>query len=291
MARPIARIVRRYGNSIRWISVAVIVVSVFALIQVFPFGQSFRAVSDWIERLGFWGPLVYGLIYVVATVLLVPGSILTLTAGAVFGLKTGFFTVWIGSTAGATSAFLIGRYLARRKVAELAGRYPKFDAIDRAVGQGGWRIVALLRLSPAVPFNLQNYLYGLTRIRFWPCLFATWLGMIPGSFLFVYVGHIAGATAFRRPERTVLEWGMLVVGLLATVTVTVYITALAKRQLRERTGLETDGLTDEEDEDSSGPDDDAGEQPARKRPFRLLMIAAVAVLFTAAAVYTTDLIR
>ena len=170
-------------------------------------------------------------------VLFVPGSIPTIAGGAIFGLWIGFLTVWLGSTAGAMAAFLVSRYVARDKVAGMVARRPKFDAIDRAVGEGGWKIVAMLRLSPAIPFNLQNYLYGLTRIRFWPCLLATWLAMVPGTFMLVYVGHVAGAAVAGERERTIWEWIMLGVGLVASASVTVYITVLARRKLAEQTEL------------------------------------------------------
>lgn len=288
MAQWIATKLHHYGDLIKWISVVVIVVSVVALIRAFPFGHAIGAGTAWIEGLGFWGPLVYGLIYAIATVLFVPGSILTVTAGAIFGLWTGFLTTWLGSTIAAMSAFLAGRYVARQKVVDIARRYPKFDAIDRAVGEGGWKIVALVRMSPVVPFNLQNYFYGLTRIRFWPCFFATWFGMIPGTFLFVYIGHIAGAVVAGERERTVWEWIMLVVGLLATAVVTAYVTLLAKRQLGKTTELEDDehdDSTDKEEEKPVRTQEGFSKQRKSKLPWRVLITAALAVLLAAAAVY------
>ena len=223
---------------IKWLSAAVIALSLLLLVRVLPIREMVSAGAEFIDRLGPWGPVVYGLLCVVAMVLFVPGSISTMAAGALFGLWVGMVTVTIASIIGTTLTFLIARYVAREKVAEMARRRPKFDAIDRAVGEGGWKIVALLRLSPAVPFNLQNYFYGLTQIRFWPCLLATWLAMLPGTFLSVYVGHIAGAAVAGQRERSVWEWGMLFLGLIATAAVTIYITVLARRKLAEQTALE-----------------------------------------------------
>jgi uncharacterized membrane protein YdjX (TVP38/TMEM64 family) len=184
--------------------------------------------------------VVFGLIYVAAVVLVVPGSALTLAAGAIFGLPVGLVTVSLSSTTGAALAFLIGRYLARDAVARKVQQYPRFEAIDRAVSAGGWKIVALLRLSPAVPFNLQNYLYGLTGIHFWTCVLTSWVTMLPGTFLYVYLGQLgrAGleATGGGR-TRSPAEWALLGVGLLATVFVTVYVTRLARRALRDRTQI------------------------------------------------------
>src|SRR5262245_10962626 len=121
-----------------------------------------------IDRLGLWAPVLYGLFYAVAVVALVPASPLTILAGALFGPVVGVVVVSLASTTGAALAFLVARYLARNAVARRVQKDPRYAAIDRAIGEEGWKIVALLRLSPAVPFNLQNYLYGLTAIGFWP---------------------------------------------------------------------------------------------------------------------------
>jgi hypothetical protein len=110
--------------------------------------------------------------------------------------------------------------------------------VDRAIGEGGWRIVALLRLSPAVPFNLQNYLFGLTPVAFGAYVLTSWIAMLPGTFLYVYVGHVTGVAVAGGRERTTAEWLLLAVGLLATVAVSVYITILARRKLAERTEIE-----------------------------------------------------
>jgi uncharacterized membrane protein YdjX (TVP38/TMEM64 family) len=214
---------------------AVIVVSVLLLMGALPVGRFRQALETWIEGLGMIGPTVFALVYAVATVLLLPGSVLTLTAGAIFGLWTGFITVTVGANVGAGVAFLIARYAARGKVEEMAAARPKFKAIDEAISEGGWKIVALLRLSPAIPFNAQNYLYGLTNIRFWTCVLTSFLAMIPGTFMYVYLGHIAGAAAVGDRQRTPGEWVLLIVGLVATIVVTKYITKLARKKLDERT--------------------------------------------------------
>ena len=120
----------------------------------------------------------------------------------------GTIIVSLASTTGAALAFVIARYLARDSVARWVRRSPRFEAIDRAIGEEGWKIVALLRLSPAVPFNLQNYLYGLTKIRFWPCVLTSWAAMLPGTLMYVYLGVVgragleaaSGGRARRRPS-------------------------------------------------------------------------------------------
>lgn len=195
-----------------------------------------REAFEGIRDLGPWGPVGFVVLYVAATVLLVPASILTLGAGAVFGVGRGVVTVWIGATLGATAAFLIGRYLARDAVARRLAAYPSFAAIDAAVAREGWKIVGLTRLSPALPFIVLNYAFGLTRVSLRDYVLASWLGMLPGTVMYVYLGSLAGnlATLGAARTRTPAEWGLYVVGLLATVAVTVYVTRLARGALQNR---------------------------------------------------------
>ncbi|MBI1903709.1 MAG: VTT domain-containing protein [Planctomycetia bacterium] len=233
--------VNRYAVIIKWVSIALIAVSVLLIVRQLPIGPAVQAMEDWIRDLGIWGPVVFGLLYVVAVVLLVPASALTLAAGALFGLVGGTSIVSLASTTGAALAFLISRRLARNRIAKKVEQYPKFDAIDKAISEGGWKIVALLRLSPAIPFNLQNYLYGLTGIRFWTCVLTSWLAMLPGTFMYVYLGHVgrAGleATAGGDQSRSPAEWAMMIVGLAATIAVTVYITRLARKALKQHSDI------------------------------------------------------
>lgn len=193
------------------------------------------SLSGWVRGLGPWGPLAFGLVYVVAVVALVPASPMTIAAGALFGPVVGSLTVSVASTIGAALAFLIARGVARDAVARRLGRSRRFAAIDRAIGEGGWRVVALLRLSPAVPFNVQNYLYGLTPIRFWPCVLTSWAAMLPATVLYAYLGHagrIGLEAAAGGRTRGPGEWALIGVGLLATLAVSVYVARLARRALR-----------------------------------------------------------
>ena len=195
--------------------------------------------AAWVDGLGVWGPIAFVLGYAVATVAFVPGSLLTLAAGAIFGLARGALYVFVAAVLGSAAAFLVARHLARRAVeARLAGN-PRFAAIDRAVGAEGRKIVFLLRLSPVFPFNLLNYALGLTRVRFTDYLIGA-LGMIPGTLLYVYYGKLAGdvaALAGGAPvEKGAAYWMVLVLGLVATVVVTTLVTRTARRALREATG-------------------------------------------------------
>jgi uncharacterized membrane protein YdjX (TVP38/TMEM64 family) len=275
--------VNRYGPIIWWASLGLIAVSVLLILRQLPVGPVVQTLEDWIGSLGVWGPLVFGLIYLVAVAALIPGSALTLAAGALFGLIGGTIMASLASTAGAALAFLIARYLARGRIAAKLQHYPKFDAIDTAIRESGWKIVALLRLSPAVPFNLQNYLYGLTGIRFWPCVLTSWLAMLPATFLYVYLGHLGreglqAAAGGAERSRSPAEWAMPIVGLLATVAVTVYITRLARKALRQHTGIARGG--------EWRADSQVRQARPKGWPWGTLVTAALALTMAAVAGYT-----
>jgi uncharacterized membrane protein YdjX (TVP38/TMEM64 family) len=195
--------------------------------------------AQWVEGLGAWAPVVFILGYALATVSFAPGAILSIAGGAIFGLLQGALYVFVGATIGSASAFLIARYVARRAVERRIARDRRFAAIDRAVAEDGRKIVFLLRLSPVFPFNLLNYALGLTRVRFADYLLGS-LGMIPGIFLYVYTGRIIGDVAMlaggAEVERGAGYYAVLVLGLLATVGVTVLVTRRARRALSEATG-------------------------------------------------------
>lgn len=208
-------------------------------LRFLPLADWLRRVLDALAALGPWGIALFAIVYALAAILFVPGSALTIGAGLLYGLGWGFVAVSAGSTLGAAGAFLIARYFAREKVERRAAADPRFAAIDQAVGREGWKIVLLTRLSPLFPFTLLNYLYGLTRVRFGAYLLASWIGMMPGTLLYVYLGvagrAVAETTAGQR-SRTPQEWTLFVVGLLATAAVTVYVTRLARQALRSRVG-------------------------------------------------------
>jgi uncharacterized membrane protein YdjX (TVP38/TMEM64 family) len=217
---------------------ALVVVALLALVWYRDAAQAvLRQALDGIASLGPWGPVIFVLVYVAATVLFLPGSILTLGAGALFGVVKGSIVVSISATLGATAAFLVGRYLARDWVTRKIEGNPRFKAIDEAVAHEGWKIVGLTRLSPVFPFNLLNYAFGLTRVSLRDYFFASWIGMMPGTVMYVYLGSLAGdlaAVGAGLGGRTPAQWALYVVGLLATVTVTVYVTRLARAALAKR---------------------------------------------------------
>ncbi len=185
-----------------------------------------------VEKLGAWGPAVFILTYILATVLMVPGSPLTLAAGTLFGVAYGTGIVSVASTLGAAAAFLVGRFLAREAIAAKVAGNPSFAALDRALGARGWKIVALARLSPVFPFNLLNYAFGLTRVKFLPYTLASWIAMLPATLLYVYLGSLARA-GVRGEEKSPLEWAMYGIGLAATILVTLTVTRIAKKAIAE----------------------------------------------------------
>ena len=194
-------------------------------------GDGVQALRAWVEAPGALGMVGFGAVYVVAALLFIPGAVLTLLAGGLFGLGWGVALVAIATSVADAAAFLIGRYLARNAVARLAARYRRFGAIDAAISQGGWRVVALLRLSPTVPYSASNYLYGLTGIGFWPYWIASGTFTLPGIFAYVYLGYV-GAETVGGQHRTALEWALLGLGLVATLTAIAYVAVLARRRLR-----------------------------------------------------------
>lgn len=191
----------------------------------------------WINQLGFWGPLAFIAIYNLATVLFIPGSILTLGGGLIFGVVWGSIYVFIAATLGATFAFLIGRYLSRNWVEKQMEKHPKFKAIDEAVAREGFKIVFLMRLSPIFPFNLLNYAFGITKVSLKDYILGSF-GMIPGTLMYVYLGSLGGKFAIIETachladtQASVAKLLINIVGFIATVTITIYGARIAKKTL------------------------------------------------------------
>lgn len=182
----------------------------------------------WIEQQGRLGYLIFIGVYILLTILAGPAWLLTIAAGLVYGLLGGTVLVSIGSIMGATAAFLIGRYLARDTIARKVERNAKFKSIDEAVGDRGFFIVLLTRLSPIFPFTLLNYAYGLTKVNLSKYFFASWIGMLPGTVMYVYIGSLGNAvTEGATTGKLILK----IAGFGATVAVTIYITKVARKAL------------------------------------------------------------
>src|SRR6266566_2514014 len=227
------------SSRFKWVLYVIAGVALVLALKYLHVQDLLKAALDWIAKLGPWGPVIFVCLYIVATVLFIPGSVLTLGAGAVFGVVLGSVCVSISATLGATAAFLVGRYLARDAIARKIEKNEKFAAIDRAVADEGWKIVFLTRLSPVFPFTLLNYAFGLTRVRLGQYVLASWIGMMPGTVMYVYLGSLVNVGAGHR-QRTTGEWVLYGVGLLATIAVTIFVTRVAKKALQKKiTSAET----------------------------------------------------
>jgi uncharacterized membrane protein YdjX (TVP38/TMEM64 family) len=224
---------RNRSTWIGWLSLlAILAVGIWAF-RFFQIQSPLHSLLDRIADFGIWGPAVFVAVYALAAVLLIPGSVLTLGAGAVFGLGWGLVWVTLGANLGAHAAFLVGRYFARDWVARKIAGHTGFGAIYNAVADEGWKIVGLTRLSPAFPFTFLNYAFGLTRVSFRHYALATFFGMMPGTVLYVYLGALAQA-GIKSEGRTPAQWALLIAGLLATVAVTVFVTRVARRALAKK---------------------------------------------------------
>ncbi len=213
---------------------AVVFLALLLAVTVLPIQSWLAAGTQWIEthRMFAWAAFVGT--YIVATVLVMPGSVLTVVAGFVFGLPVGVALVSAASVLGAAMAFCLGRFFAREWVAQRIGNLPRLRALDMATHHEGFTIVFLARLSPVFPFNLLNYAFGLTAVRLRDYFLASWIGMLPGTILYVYIGSVAkDLTELTSGD---IQSGMdgrvlLLVGLAATLVLTILITRKATRTL------------------------------------------------------------
>lgn len=224
----------RFGTAIRWGSAICFLVSFGLLLATLPLDSLTDALRAWIAGFGFWAPLAFAVTYGLAATLFIPASALSLAAGLLFGIWLGTMVVWLGATLAMALSFLIARHAARARVESIARTRPRFAAVDRAVGEQGWKIVALVRLSPVFPFTLQNYLFGISAIPFWSYLASSTAFVIPGVFLYVYLGYAGGETAVAVGSAGAtdsLKLTLQLVGLLATVIVTVMVARIAARAI------------------------------------------------------------
>lgn len=228
-------------KNVKVILFAFIIVAAGVGFLFLPVREWFEQVQKQIESLGVIGPVVFALAYIILTVLLIPGSALTLGAGAIFGLLVGAVTVVIGANLGALCSFLLARTFLREKVERWARENPKYSALDRAIGREGFKMVLLARLSPVFPFTLLNYFLGLTQVRTRSYVIANLIGMLPGTFLYVYLGATAREALTGGPGLLVKAFG-----LLATVAVVYMVTRAARKamaQVERENNDQESGLT------------------------------------------------
>ena len=216
-----------------WMKIGIGVLAVAALFAAYSFlpvqewMESFRA---WIEELGPLGWAIFIVAYALACLVLFPGSLLTLAAGVAWGLW-GFPLVVVGATIGAGLAFLAGRYFAQERVEKMIADRPKLRAVNAAIEEEGWKTVGLLRLSPAVPFSLQNWVLGATSVGFVPYILATFFGIMPGSLLYVWIGSLGGEAG--SGGGSTAKYAFFAIGILATLVVTILVGRKARQKLEE----------------------------------------------------------
>jgi uncharacterized membrane protein YdjX (TVP38/TMEM64 family) len=231
----------KVSSMMRVIGITLLAAAIGAMLLLLPVKSYLYEFLEWVRHMGPWGPLLVAAVYILGTVLLVPGSLLGIGAGFVLGVVQGTITVSIASTLGASAAFLLGRTLAREWVQERIARNPKFRAIDEAVRRQGFKIVFLLRLSPLFPFEILNYGLGLTDISFRDYVLASWIGMLPGTVMYVYLGSTLESLAdlaVGRPHGGVGEKVLFGLGLATTIAVTVLVTRLARRALKDTIAIQ-----------------------------------------------------
>jgi uncharacterized membrane protein YdjX (TVP38/TMEM64 family) len=218
------------GPFIWFLLLAALLVAVAIGWFALPARQWVEAFDAWIAALGPWGVVLFALVYVAAVVLLAPAELLSIAAGFLFG-AWGFPIVIVAATIGAALAFLLSRYAVRARLRRLLQDKPSYAAIDRAVAEEGWRIVALLRLNPLVPFNLQNYFFGATDVGFVPYAIATWFGIMPGAAFYVYLGTLGREAGSGGAGAT--RWLFLGAGLGLTALVLFLVIRRANARLTE----------------------------------------------------------
>jgi uncharacterized membrane protein YdjX (TVP38/TMEM64 family) len=217
--------------------VVAVVVSIGLVLWLFPVAACTVELAEQLRSTGPAGVALFVVAYVVSTVLALPGSALTLVAGFAYGPALGLAIVSPASVIGATCAFLLGRSLLRGWAEGLVARSPRAQAIDAAVGREGFRLVVLLRLSPLIPFNLLNYALSLTNVTVSRYVLASFLGMLPGTALYVYLGSLVPAAAELTSATQgggIASTALYLAGLAATLGVVVVATRMARRALVDR---------------------------------------------------------
>jgi uncharacterized membrane protein YdjX (TVP38/TMEM64 family) len=197
-------------------------------------------VVDWmhvIQSAGPWGWALFIGLYALCCLLFIPGSVLTIGAGAAYGFWGGSALVLAGNGLGSVLSLLITRLFLRDWMARRIANNPHLKAVERAVADDDWKLVFLTRLSPIMPFSLINYSLGLTKISAWRFLLATELGAIPATLVYVYMGTLMGNLARIAPDlkqHRPLEWAFQGAGLVLAIGATIYVTRLAWRALNQR---------------------------------------------------------
>ncbi|CAL5227531.1 g10520 [Coccomyxa viridis] len=240
-------------NALRVALFLLLVAAILVATLVFHVQDHIGDILDWIEEHRVAGSVSFVALYALFTVLPVPASVLSLGAGAIFGLVPGTILVWSGATIGLVGCLFVGRCLLREWVASLANKYPVWQAIEGAIRDEGWKMVMLLRLSPILPFALLNYGLSVTPISAWTYTWASAVGIIPGTLLYVYLGSLANdigeLVSGRRKVSPVITIVSAVLSGVFIVAAFVVISVRAKRAISRR--LAEERLLDEQGRDAS----------------------------------------
>jgi len=220
----------------RFLKIVLLIIAIAAIVVAFrllPIAHWLTAFRTWVSGLGFAGYVLYALVYAVCVVLFIPASILTLGAGATFGVIKGTIVVVIGATLGATGAFIVARTIARKRVEAMAAKDRRFRALDRAIANEGAKIVLLVRLGVVFPFTYTNYIFGLTGVRLLPYALATFIGIIPGSIAFVYIGAAAAAATAGTVKIVVYVAGAVIALIASAFVARVAVKAIHRAGIEE----------------------------------------------------------
>ncbi|MEJ2649303.1 MAG: TVP38/TMEM64 family protein [Sedimentisphaerales bacterium] len=220
-------------KSIFWILFAA---GIITTIIFLPLEKWLISILEWTKGMGIWGPVIVAGLYAVGAILFLPGSFLTMATGFLFKVVVGTITVSVGSTIGACAAFMIARTFGRKWVVAKIVKSRQFSAFDHAVKLHAFKVILLTRLSPAFPYNMLNYAFGLTKIEFWKYALGSWVGMIPPTIMYTYFGsglrsltEIAAGRAEKEPSERMFFW----IGLAVTIVTTLFIANLARKALRQ----------------------------------------------------------
>jgi uncharacterized membrane protein YdjX (TVP38/TMEM64 family) len=217
-----------------WVACAALAVGAFVAWYFLPIERWIEAFVGFVKSLGVWGILAFALAYLVVVLLLGPASVMSIAAGVAFGLWGVPFVLVVGTTAGAL-AFLIARYVARKRVMEALQGHPNFQAVGRAIDAEGWKVVGLIRLSPPVPFAVTSYFFGVTNVGFWTFVLVTFVGIIPATLVYVNIGAM-GHTFGTGGGNPYVQWALLGVGIIATAIAGTLVTRKARETLRAAGG-------------------------------------------------------
>ncbi|HEX8152779.1 MAG TPA: TVP38/TMEM64 family protein [Thermoanaerobaculia bacterium] len=225
----------RRSTYIRIAAALLVVVAIVVLVRTLPVAEWLESVKAYVRGAGAMGYVIYALVYALCCVFFIPASVLTLGAGAIFGVVRGTIVVLFGATLGATLAFLLARTVMRRKIEAMTAGNAKLAAVDRAIEAEGTKIMFLMRLSGFPPFTWINYALGLTGVKLGAYVLTTFIGIIPGCAAFAYAGA-AGAAAVSGSGNRI---GLIAAAVGATI-VSVVVARIATKAIR-RAGVEGNG--------------------------------------------------